>query len=71
MKDIKTFKILTACGLIWIIPINRWYLGEPAIARTITGNWFYFGVVADLLFIDRRFDEAMAKRGYVNTTKRA
>lgn len=65
MKDRKTYKILTALGLIWILPINRMYLGRPWVLRLLTANWFYIGVVLDLLYMDKHFDEAMAKRGYL------
>lgn len=71
MKDRKTYKILTALGFIWLLPINRFYLGEKVtVMRIITMNYFYIGVMADLLYADKRFDEAMAKRGFMNTTER-
>lgn len=68
MKDRKIYKTLTALGLLWMLPINRFYLGEKVtIVRLITLNYFYAGAVADLIFMDKRFDEAMAKRGFTNT----
>jgi hypothetical protein len=70
MKDRKTYKILTVLGLLWALPINRMYLGEKFALRTITINWFYIGAIADLLYMDKRFDEAVTKRGFINTTKR-
>lgn len=71
MKDRKTYKILTALGLIWMFPVNRFYLGEKVtFLRLITLNYFYAGAVADLIFMDKRFDEAMAKRGFTNTNIR-
>lgn len=71
MKDRKTYKILTLLGTVWLFPINRFYLGEKVtLGRLLTGNYCYMGALADLLYIDKRFDEAMAKRGYTNTTER-
>ena len=70
MKDHKTYKILTACSLV--LPINRWYLGDAkgAIGRSITANYFLMGWLGDLLYMDKTFDEAMAKRGFTNTNIR-
>ena len=70
MKDRKTYKILTVLGLIWVLPINRLYLGEKWGVRLVTFNWFYLGAVADLFYMDKRYDEAVTRRGYVNTTLR-
>lgn len=71
MKDRKVYKILTWLGLLWFLPINRIYLGEKGIAlRLITLNYCWFGAIADLFYMDKRFDEAMAKRGFVNTETR-
>lgn len=75
MKDRKTYKILTiigACFLFCGIPINRFYLGltEGIILRTTTLNYIFIGAFADLFFMDKTFDEAMAKRGFINTTVR-
>lgn len=68
MKDRKTYKILTCLGLLWFFPINRIYLGEKGVAlRFLTLNYFYFGAIADLFYMDKRFDEAMTKRGFNNT----
>lgn len=67
MKDRKTYKILTACS--FMLPINRFYLGnlKGIFLRSITINYFLFGWFADLLYIDKTFDEVMAKRGFTNT----
>jgi hypothetical protein len=71
MKDRKTYKILTALGLVWMLPINRFYLSEKVtFLRLVTLNYCYGGVVADLIYMDKRFDEAMAKRGFVNSNIR-
>ena len=71
MKDRKTYKILTALGLLWMLPINRFYLGEKVtFLRLITLNYFYCGTIVDLIYMDKRFDEAMAKRGFLNTDVR-
>ena len=71
MKSRKTYKILTILGLFWILPINRIYLGEKGIfVRIITLNFLWFGALFDVLYMDKRFDEAMAKRGFVNTDVR-
>lgn len=67
MKDRKTYKILTAVALLLPLPMNRMYLGEPFFGRLITLNYFYIGGVADLFYIDKRFDQAMNKRGFTNT----
>lgn len=67
MKDRKTYKILTLCNLICPIGINRFYLGTSSFGRVISLDYFYFGAIADLFYINKRFDEAMAKRGFSNT----
>jgi hypothetical protein len=36
----------------------------------ISLDYFWFGAFADLLYMDKNFDEAMAKRGYMNTNVR-
>lgn len=69
MKNRKTYKILT--WLSWFLPMNRFYLGEHiSITRLITLNYFMMGIFADLFYMDKRFDEAMARRGFVNTDTR-
>lgn len=66
MKNRKTYKILT--WLSWFVPMNRFYLGERiSLFRLITLNYFMMGIFADLFYMDKRFDEAMARRGFVNT----
>jgi hypothetical protein len=67
VKDHKTYKILTACS--FILPINRWYLGNAKgwFWRSVTCNYLFFGWIADLMYMDKTFDEAMAKRGFTNT----
>jgi hypothetical protein len=67
MKDSKTYKILTAVALLLPLPMNRMYLGEPFFGRLITLNYFYIGGIADLFYMDKRFDQAMNKRGFTNT----
>lgn len=68
MKDRKTYKILTCLGLLWFFPVNRIYLGEKGVVlRLLTLNYFYFGAIADLFYMDKRFNEAMSKRGFTNT----
>jgi hypothetical protein len=70
MKNRKTYKILTACSVMF--PLNRFYLGnlKGVFLRSITMNYMFFGWLADLLYMDKTFDEAMAKRGFVNTDVR-
>ena len=70
MKDRKTYKALTLLGLLWIIPVNRMYTGERWGWRLLTINWFYIGVITDLFYINKRFDETMAGRGFMNTERR-
>ncbi len=67
MKDRKTYKTLTFCS--FILPINRWYLGngKGAIGRSISANYLLMGWLGDLFYMDKTFDEAMAKRGFTNT----
>lgn len=48
------------------LPLNRMYLGEPFFGRLITLNYFYIGGFTDLFYMDKRFDEIMAKRGFVS-----
>lgn len=67
MKDRKTYKILTLCNLICPLAINRFYLGTASVGRVITLDYFYFGALADLFYMDKTFDEAVAKRGFTNT----
>lgn len=67
MKSRSTYKLLTFLGLIWVLPINRIYLGEKGIIlRIFTLNYLWFGAFFDLFYMDKRFDEAMAKRGFIN-----
>ena len=67
MKDRKTYKILTVVALLLPLPMNRIYLGERFFGRLITLNYFYIGGIADLFYMDNRFDQAMNKRGFTNT----
>ena len=66
MKDRKTYEILTALALLLPLPMNRIYLGEPFFGRLITLNYFYIGGIADFFYMDKRFDQAMANRGFAN-----
>lgn len=70
MKDRKAYKILTACS--FMLPLNRFYLGnlKGIFWRCITINYFLMGWLIDLAYMDKTFDEAMAKRGFVNTNIR-
>jgi hypothetical protein len=70
VKDRKTYKTLTYCS--FILPINRWYLGNAkgAIGRSISANYLLMGWIGDMLYMDKTFDEAMAKRGFTNTNIR-
>lgn len=70
MKDRKTYKILTICNLLFPFAINRIYLGNATLGRIITLDHFYLGALADLFYMDKTFDEAMTKRGYINTNVR-
>ncbi len=70
MKDRKTYKVLTIIGAFVPFPMNRMYLGEKWLKRLITLNYFYFGAWTDLAYMDKRFDESMAKRGFLNTNMR-
>lgn len=70
MKDRKTYKILTLCNLLCPIGINRFYLGTGSFGRVITIDYLYIGAIADLFYMDKTFDEAMAKRGFMNTNTR-
>lgn len=38
--------------------------------RCASGNLMLFGWIEDLLYMDKTFDDAMAKRGYMNTAIR-
>jgi hypothetical protein len=55
-----------------MFPINRWYLGNAkgAFGRSITANYFFIGWIGDMLYMDKTFDEAVAKRGFANTNIR-
>jgi len=69
MKDRQTYKILTCCSFVF--PINRFYLGEKvSLGRILFFNYMTLGWYKDLLYMDKRFDEAMAKRGFTNTNIR-
>lgn len=71
MKDRTTYRILTIIALFVPFPLNRIYLGEKGVLwRCLTLNWFWLGGLMDLFYMDKRFDEAMAKRGFVNTKLR-
>ena len=69
MKDREKYKLLTYCSAMF--PLNRFYLGEKVtLLRLITINYIFCGWISDLLYMDKRFDEAMAKRGFTNTNIR-
>ena len=70
VKERKTYKVLTACS--FILPLNRFYLGnlKGVFLRSISCNYFMIGWLIDLLYMDKAFDEAMAKRGFTNTDLR-
>lgn len=75
MKNRKTYKILTiigACFLFVGMPVNRFYLGltDGIFGRVITLNYFFIGAWIDLFYMDKTFDEAMSKRGFMNTSIR-
>ena len=70
MKDRRTYKILTILGaflLFGSLPINRMYLGEKWGWRLVTMNYLIYGIYTDLFYMDKRFDETMARRGFTNT----
>ena len=67
MKDCKIYKILTICNLFCPFAINRIYLGNASLGRILTLDYMLLGALADLFYMDKTFDEAMAKRGDVNT----
>ena len=70
MKNRTTYKVLTWCS--WFFPINRFYIGDTKgiVLRGCTLNLVTIGWFKDLFYMDKTFDEAMAKRGYVNTVAR-
>lgn len=75
MKNRKTYKILTiigACALFVGFPVNRFYLGltDGIWGRVFTLNYLFIGAISDLFYMDKAFDEAMTKRGFINTDKR-
>ena len=43
------------------------YLEEEWIGRLVTLNYFFVGGWADFAYMNKRFDEAMMKRGFTNT----
>ena len=67
MKDRKTYKILTLINLICPIGLGRIYLGTGSFGRIISLDYLYCGAIASLFYMDKAFDEAMAKRGFSNT----
>jgi len=67
MKNRKTYTVLTIVALLLPLPMNRIYLGEKFFSRLITLNYFYIGGITDLFYLDKRFDQAMSKRGFTNT----
>ncbi len=38
--------------------------------KLITLNYCWLGAIANLFYMNKRFDEAMAKRGFVNSETR-
>lgn len=75
MKDRKTYKILTIIGTCFLfcgMPVNRFYIGltDGIWGRVFTLNYFFIGAWIDLFYMDKTFDEAMAKRGFMNTDVR-
>jgi len=67
MKNRKTYVILTIIGTVMPFPMNRMYLGEEWLKRLVTLNYFFIGGWTDLAYMNKRFDEAMMKRGFTNT----
>ncbi|AVI93419.1 protein of unknown function [Oenococcus oeni] len=66
MKNYDKYKRL--CWLSIIFPFNRWYIGSnKKILRSFTLNLFFCGWFFDLFYRQQKFDEAMAKRGFMNT----
>lgn len=67
MKNNKTYKILTICS--FIVPLNRFYIGnlKGIFWRTLTLNYMMTGWAAGLFYMNKAFEEAMAKRGFMNT----
>jgi hypothetical protein len=66
VKNRQTYKVLTFLGAFFLfgsLPINRMYLGEKWVLRLFTFNFMFFGVYADLFYMDKRFDETMTRRG--------
>jgi hypothetical protein len=70
MKNRKTYKILVFVNLIMPIGLNRLYLGTGSVGRMLSLDYLYVGAISSLFYMDKAFDEAMASRGYVDTTKR-
>ena len=67
MKSKGVYVVLTWFSAL--CPFNRMYLGEPWLVRLFTLNYCALGWVFDLPGMGRRFDETMAKRGYVHVVK--
>jgi hypothetical protein len=66
VKSRSTYKTFTLLSVFF--PLNRIYLGtEVSAGRLLTGNYLGFGWLMDLMYMDKTFDEAMAKRGFMNT----
>lgn len=70
VKDFKTYQILCWVNLACPIGLNRLYLGTGGFWRLVTLDYIYIGAIASLFYQRKAFDEAMAKRGYVNTSRR-
>jgi len=70
MKNRKAYKILTFCSFMF--PLNRFYIGnlKGVFLRSISLNYALIGWILDMFYMDKSFDEAMAKRGFINTNTR-
>ncbi|ATE84870.1 hypothetical protein vBOeSunk162_42 [Oenococcus phage vB_OeS_unk162] len=68
MKNRNTYKILTLISVIF--PLDRLYIGRHCFIRCFSLNLLGIGWLQDLFYRDKTFDEAMARRGFNNTTIR-
>ena len=61
MRNKPVFMLLT---LVSIMPFNRWYLGESAILRACTLNYFCTGWVKDMLSSGKVFWRVFVAYGF-------
>ena len=65
-----TLFLLKVLQTVAIAPWFAKLIGFKAFELSVTANYFFIGWIGEMLYMDKTFDEAMAKRGFANTNIR-